>query len=99
MVTPPNIKLLSIQPTLSMTLNGTPTAGTTQTVNYFVQVIYSQIRIKHIYVIQATKDAGMTVLRIIKEPTATAIAYGLDKKHKDTNIIMYDLGGGTFDVS
>jgi len=51
----------------------------------------------------ATKDAGviagMTVLRIINEPTAAAIAYGLDKKHKDTNIIVYDLGGGTFDVS
>merc|ERR1712121_409313 len=52
---------------------------------------------------QATKDAGiiagMTVLRIINEPTAAAIAYGLDKKHKDTNIIVYDLGGGTLDVS
>merc|ERR1719168_410362 len=51
----------------------------------------------------ATKDAGviagMTILRIINEPTAAAIAYGLDKKHKDTNIIVYDLGGGTFDVS
>merc|ERR1719270_2407896 len=43
--------------------------------------------------------AGMTVMRIINEPTAAAIAYGLDKKHKDTNIIVYDLGGGTFDVS
>merc|ERR1740123_2548443 len=42
----------------------------------------------------ATKDAGviagLTVLRIINEPTAAAIAYGLDKKHKDTNIIVYD---------
>merc|ERR1712003_7820 len=51
----------------------------------------------------ATKDAGviagLTVLRIINEPTAAAIAYGLDKKHRDTNIIVYDLGGGTFDVS
>jgi len=51
----------------------------------------------------ATKDAGtiaaMTVMRIINEPTAAAIAYGLDKKHRDTNIIVYDLGGGTFDVS
>merc|ERR1719208_195610 len=51
----------------------------------------------------ATKDAGviagMTILRIINEPTAAAIAYGLDKKHRDTNIIVYDLGGGTFDVS
>jgi heat shock protein 5 len=51
----------------------------------------------------STKDAGtiagLTVVRIINEPTAAAIAYGLDKKHKDTNIIVYDLGGGTFDVS
>jgi heat shock protein 5 len=51
----------------------------------------------------STKDAGtiagLTVLRIINEPTAAAIAYGLDKKSKDTNIIVYDLGGGTFDVS
>jgi len=51
----------------------------------------------------ATKDAGtiagLTVLRIINEPTAAAIAYGLNKKNKDTNIIVYDLGGGTFDVS
>merc|ERR1719410_1989519 len=52
---------------------------------------------------QATKDAGtiagMTVLRIINEPTAAAIAYGLDKQSRETNIIVYDLGGGTFDVS
>lgn len=52
---------------------------------------------------QATKDAGMisgmTILRIINEPTAAAIAFGLDKNNKDTNIIVYDLGGGTFDVS
>ena len=52
---------------------------------------------------QSTKDAGtiaaLQVLRIINEPTAAAIAYGLDKKHEDTNIIVYDLGGGTFDVS
>jgi len=52
---------------------------------------------------QATKDAGtisgLTVLRIINEPTAAAIAYGLDKNSKETNIIVYDLGGGTFDVS
>merc|ERR1719197_513614 len=51
----------------------------------------------------ATKDAGviagLTVLRIINEPTAAAIAYGLDKNHKETNIMVYDLGGGTFDVS
>ncbi|KAA0197629.1 Glucose-regulated protein 78 [Fasciolopsis buskii] len=52
---------------------------------------------------QATKDAGviagLTVLRIINEPTAAAIAYGLDKKEKEKNILVYDLGGGTFDVS
>jgi len=52
---------------------------------------------------QATKDAGkiagLNVLRIINEPTAAAIAYGLDKASKATNIMVYDLGGGTFDVS
>ena len=52
---------------------------------------------------QATKDAGtiagLNVMRIINEPTAAAIAYGLDKKAKEKNIIVYDLGGGTFDVS
>merc|ERR1719195_898511 len=51
----------------------------------------------------ATKDAGviagLTVLRIINEPTAAAIAYGLDKNNQETNIVVYDLGGGTFDVS
>jgi len=51
----------------------------------------------------ATKDAGtiagLTVLRILNEPTAAAIAYGLNKNHKETNIVVYDLGGGTFDVS
>ena len=51
---------------------------------------------------QATKDAGkiagLEVLRIINEPTAAALAYGLDKKHTGT-IAVYDLGGGTFDVS
>jgi len=51
---------------------------------------------------QATKDAGaiagLNVMRIINEPTAAAIAYGLDKK-TEKNIIVYDLGGGTFDVS
>ncbi|MFA5056162.1 MAG: molecular chaperone DnaK [Dehalococcoidia bacterium] len=51
---------------------------------------------------QATKDAGeiagLKVLRIINEPTAAALAYGLDKK-KDETVIVYDLGGGTFDVS
>lgn len=52
---------------------------------------------------QATKDAGtisgMTVQRIINEPTAAAIAYGLDKKGKEQNILVFDLGGGTFDVT
>ncbi|KAH7099097.1 heat shock protein 70 [Auriculariales sp. MPI-PUGE-AT-0066] len=52
---------------------------------------------------QATKDAGtiagLNVLRIINEPTAAAIAYGLDKKGGEQQIIVYDLGGGTFDVS
>lgn len=52
---------------------------------------------------QATKDAGsiagLTVLRIINEPTAAAIAYGLDKKDSEKNILVFDLGGGTFDVS
>jgi heat shock protein 5 len=52
---------------------------------------------------QATKDAGtitgLQVLRIINEPTAAAIAYGLNKKGRESQIIVYDLGGGTFDVS
>jgi heat shock protein 5 len=52
---------------------------------------------------QATKDAGMiaglNVLRVVNEPTAAAIAYGLDKTDGERQIIVYDLGGGTFDVS
>jgi molecular chaperone DnaK len=52
---------------------------------------------------QATKEAGeiagLTVRRIINEPTAAALAYGLDKQHKDSKIAVFDLGGGTFDVS
>ena len=52
---------------------------------------------------QATKDAGkiagLEVKRIINEPTASSLAYGLDKKDKDEKILVYDLGGGTFDVS
>merc|ERR1711959_428866 len=51
----------------------------------------------------STKDAGsiagLNVLRIINEPTAAAIAYGLDKKEGERNILVFDLGGGTFDVS
>jgi len=52
---------------------------------------------------QATKDAGtiagLEVLRIINEPTAAALAYGLDKQEQDQTILVFDLGGGTFDVS
>ncbi len=52
---------------------------------------------------QATKDAGeiagLTVKRIINEPTAAALAYGLDKKNKEELVAVYDLGGGTFDIS
>ena len=52
---------------------------------------------------QATKDAGkiagLEVMRIINEPTAAAIAYGLDKTNKDEKVLVFDLGGGTFDVS
>lgn len=52
---------------------------------------------------QATKDAGeiagLTVRRIINEPTAAALAYGLDKKGKNQTVAVYDLGGGTFDIS
>ena len=52
---------------------------------------------------QATKDAGkiagLDVKRIINEPTAAALAYGLDKEESDQTILVFDLGGGTFDVS
>src|SRR5438309_4273750 len=52
---------------------------------------------------QATKEAGeiagLNVRRIINEPTAAALAYGLDKKHADHHIAVFDLGGGTFDIS
>ena len=53
---------------------------------------------------QATKDAGqiagLNIFRIINEPTAAAIAYGLDKKFKsERNVLIFDFGGGTFDVS
>ena len=52
---------------------------------------------------QATKDAGtiagLNVVRILNEPTAAAIAYGLDKKEQAMNVLVFDLGGGTFDTS
>ena len=52
---------------------------------------------------QATKEAGeiagLKVRRIVNEPTAAALAYGLDKKNKDMNVAVFDLGGGTFDIS
>ncbi|MFM1828030.1 MAG: hypothetical protein RL624_271 [Bacteroidota bacterium] len=52
---------------------------------------------------QATKEAGeiagLNVRRIINEPTAAALAYGMDKQHTDSKIVVFDLGGGTFDVS
>ncbi len=52
---------------------------------------------------QATKEAGeiagLKVKRIINEPTAAALAYGMDKQHKDSKIAVFDLGGGTFDIS
>jgi molecular chaperone DnaK len=52
---------------------------------------------------QATKEAGeiagLTVRRIVNEPTAAALAYGMDKKHTDQKIAVFDLGGGTFDIS
>jgi molecular chaperone DnaK len=52
---------------------------------------------------QATKEAGevagLNVRRIINEPTAAALAYGLDKKHKDSKVAIFDLGGGTYDIS
>src|SRR5215204_1336744 len=52
---------------------------------------------------QATKEAGqiagMNVLRIVNEPTAAALAYGLDKGSKEQTVLVFDLGGGTFDVS
>ena len=48
---------------------------------------------------EAGEIAGLKVRRIINEPTAAALAYGLDKKDKDVNIAVFDLGGGTFDIS
>ncbi len=52
---------------------------------------------------QATKEAGeiagLNVLRVVNEPTAAALAYGLDKESKDMNVAVFDLGGGTFDIS
>ena len=52
---------------------------------------------------QATKEAGqiagLEVKRIVNEPTAAALAYGIDKAHKDMKVAVFDLGGGTFDIS
>ena len=48
---------------------------------------------------EAGEIAGLKVLRIINEPTAAALAYGMDKQNKDMTVAVYDLGGGTFDVS
>jgi len=52
---------------------------------------------------QATKDAGtiagLKIERVINEPTAAAIAYGIDKQDHEENILVFDLGGGTFDVT
>ena len=52
---------------------------------------------------QATKDAGtiagLHVEQVLNEPTAAALAYGLDKKGPESNVLVFDLGGGTFDVS
>ena len=48
---------------------------------------------------EAGEIAGLKVRRIINEPTAAALAYGMDKKNKDMTVAVYDLGGGTFDVS
>jgi len=48
---------------------------------------------------EAGEIAGLNVLRIINEPTAAALAYGMDKQNKDMTVVVYDLGGGTFDVS
>ena len=45
------------------------------------------------------KSPAFNVRRIINEPTAAALAYGLDKKHKDSKVAVFDLGGGTFDIS
>ena len=64
--------------------------------NFFIQYFNDAQR-------QATKDAGviagLVVMRIINEPTAAAIAYGMDKKEGEKNVLVFDLGGGTFDVS
>lgn len=51
----------------------------------------------------STKDAGviagLNVVRVLNEPTAAAVAYGMDKKGEEKHVLVYDLGGGTFDVS
>src|SRR5690606_32240181 len=48
---------------------------------------------------EAGEIAGLTVRRIINEPTAAALAYGLDKKETEATVAVYDLGGGTYDIS
>lgn len=53
----------------------------------------------HWWLFRAGTIAGLNVLRIINEPTAAAIAYGLDGKSNDEYVLVFDLGGGTFDVS
>lgn len=53
----------------------------------------------HGWLFRAGTIAGLNVLRIINEPTAAAIAYGLDGKSNDEYVLVFDLGGGTFDVS
>lgn len=53
----------------------------------------------HVLRFESGVIAGLNVVRIINEPTAAAIAYGLDKKGAEQNILVFDLGGGTFDVS
>ena len=85
----------------------------TQTINILFYIPISCTQVTHAVVTvpayfndaqrQATKDAGtiagLNVMRIINEPTAAAIAYGLNKKEGEKNILVFDLGGGTFDVS
>lgn len=67
----------------------------------YSSIIHDTVRaqcIAHIYKYLG-HIAGLNVLRIINEPTAAAIAYGLDKKIGEKTVLIFDLGGGTFDVS